>query len=90
MGAAGTDVALETADVALMADDLSVLPFAIGLGRRTRRVIVQNLVVALGVVAVLVPTSILGFASIGTAILLHEGSTLVVVGNSLRLLRYRG
>ncbi len=90
MGAAGTDVALETADVALMADDLSVLPFAIGLGRRTRRVIAQNLVIALGVVAVLVPSSVLGVAGIGTAIVLHEGSTLVVVANALRLLRYRG
>lgn len=89
MGAAGTDVALETADVALMADDLSVLPFAIGLGRQTRRVIAQNLVVALGVVAVLVPSSVLGIAGIGTAIVLHEGSTLAVVGNALRLLRYR-
>ena len=89
MGAAGTDVALETADVALMADDLSVLPFAIGLGRRTRRVIRQNLVVALGVVAVLVPLSILGIAGIGIAIVLHEGSTLGVVANALRLLRYR-
>ena len=66
------------------------MPFAIGLGRRTRRVIAQNLVVALGVVAALVPASVLGIAGIGAAILLHEGSTLVVVGNSLRLLRYRG
>jgi len=89
MGAAGTDVALETADVALMADDLAVLPFAIGLGRETRRIIVQNLVVALGVVAVLVPLSVLGIAGIGAAILLHEGSTLGVVGNALRLLRFR-
>lgn len=88
MGAAGTDVALETADVALMADDLSVLPFAIGLGRRTRAVITQNLVVALGVVAILVPSSVLGIAGIGTAIILHEGSTLAVVANALRLLRY--
>ncbi len=90
MGAAGTDVALETADVALMADDLGVLPFTIGLGRQTRRIVTQNLVVALGVVAVLVPLSILGLASIGLAIVLHEGSTLGVVANALRLLRYRG
>lgn len=90
MGAAGTDVALETADVALMADDLSVLPFAVDLGRRTRRVVTQNLLVALGVVALLVPASLLGLAGIGTAIILHEGSTLAVVGNALRLLRFRG
>jgi Cd2+/Zn2+-exporting ATPase len=87
MGAAGTDVALETADVALMGDDLDALPFTISLGRRTRRIIQQNLVVALGVVAILVPLSISGVAGIGAAIILHEGSTLGVVANALRLLR---
>jgi Cd2+/Zn2+-exporting ATPase len=88
MGAAGTDVALETADVALMADDLDALPFAVELGRRTRRVIRDNLILALGVVAVLVPLSVLGITGIGIAIVLHEGSTLAVVGNALRLLRH--
>lgn len=88
MGAAGSDVALETADVALMADDLAHLPFAVGLSRRTRAIIRQNLVVSLGVVAVLVPATILGLG-IGPAVLAHEGSTLVVVFNALRLLRYR-
>ncbi len=89
MGGAGTDVALETADVALMGDDISRLPFAVGLGRATRRVIQQNLVIALGVIGVLAITSIFGFASIGVAIFFHEGSTLVVVLNSLRLLGYQ-
>ena len=87
MGAAGSDVALETADVALMADDLSQLPFAVGLSRQTRRVITQNLWVALGMVALLVPATIFGL-NIGPAVVLHEGSTLVVVGNALRLLGY--
>jgi Cd2+/Zn2+-exporting ATPase len=87
MGAAGSDAALETADVALMADDLSQLPFAVGLSRQTRRVITQNLWIALGMVAVLVPATIAGL-SIGPAVVLHEGSTLLVVGNALRLLRY--
>lgn len=87
MGAAGSDVALETADVALMADNLSPLPFAVGLSRQTRRVIQQNLWMALGMVAVLVPATILGL-QIGPAVVLHEGSTLLVVGNALRLLRY--
>lgn len=87
MGAAGTDIALETADIALMADDLEALPAAIELGRRTRRIVAQNLVVALGVVALLVPLAITGSVGIGWAIVLHEGSTLVVVGNALRLLR---
>ncbi|MCG2840150.1 heavy metal translocating P-type ATPase [Sandaracinobacter sp. RS1-74] len=88
MGAAGSDVALETADVALMADDLSHLPFAVGLSRHTRGIIRQNLFVSLGVVALLVPATIMGLG-IGPAVLLHEGSTLLVVFNALRLLAYR-
>ncbi|MEC4718450.1 heavy metal translocating P-type ATPase [Noviherbaspirillum sp. CPCC 100848] len=88
MGAAGSDVALETADVALMADDLAQLPFAVGLSRSTSRIIKQNLYVSLGVVAVLIPATIFGL-NIGTAVLFHEGSTLIVVVNALRLLAYR-
>jgi len=88
MGAAGSDVALETADVALMADDLSHLPFAVGLSRHTRSVIRQNVFVSLGVVALLVPATILGLG-IGPAVAVHEGSTLLVVFNALRLLGYR-
>ncbi len=88
MGASGTDVALETADIALMADDLSKLPFAVGLSRRARRIIRQNLTVALGVIALLVTATLAGAATIGIAIVFHEGSTLVVVANALRLLRY--
>jgi Cd2+/Zn2+-exporting ATPase len=88
MGAAGSDVALETADVALMADDLAHLPFAVGLSRQTRGIIRQNVFVSLGVVAFLVPATILGLG-IGPAVAVHEGSTLLVVINALRLLRYR-
>ncbi|MBN8756298.1 MULTISPECIES: heavy metal translocating P-type ATPase [unclassified Variovorax] len=88
MGAAGSDVALETADVALMADDLTQLPFAVGLSRSTSRIIKQNLYVSLGVVAVLIPATIFGL-NIGTAVLFHEGSTLLVVVNALRLLAYK-
>ncbi len=87
MGAAGSDVALETADVALMADDLNHLPFAVGLSRATSRVIRQNLWLSLGIVALLVPSTLLGL-SIGAAVLVHEGSTVVVVFNALRLLAY--
>lgn len=88
MGAAGSDVALETADVALMADDLSHLPFAVGLSRQTSRIIRQNLYLSLGVVAVLLPATILGLG-IGPTVLAHEGSTLVVVINALRLLAFK-
>ncbi len=87
MSAAGSDVALETADVALMADDLNHLPFAVGLSRQTSRIIRQNLWLSLGMVAFLVPATILGL-QLGPAVLLHEGSTLLVVLNALRLLAY--
>ncbi len=88
MGAAGSDVALETADVALMADNLSNLPFAIALSRMTKRIIKQNLWISLGMVAFLVPATIFGLR-MGPAVALHEGSTLVVVLNALRLLAFR-
>lgn len=88
MGAAGSDVALETADVALMADDLRHLPFALGLSRQTSAIIKQNLWASLGVVALLIPATLFGL-NIGAAIVVHEGSTLLVVANALRLLAYR-
>ena len=88
MGAAGSDVALETADVALMADKLSTLPFAIGLSRKTKTIIKQNLWISLGMVVILIPSTIMGL-NIGPAVLAHEGSTLVVVFNALRLLGYK-
>ena len=87
MGAAGSDVALETADIALMADRLDRLPFAVGVARRASRVIRQNLFFSLGIVALLIPATILG-VGIGPAVIAHEGSTLVVVANALLLLAY--
>ncbi|MAK81846.1 heavy metal translocating P-type ATPase [Phenylobacterium sp.] len=87
MGAAGSDVALETADVALMADDLRRLPFAVGLSRQTSAIIKQNLFVSLGMVAFLIPATIFGL-KIGVAVIFHEGSTLLVVANALRLLAF--
>lgn len=89
MGGAGTDVALETADVALMGDELAKLPFAIALGRAARAAIRQNLLISLGVVALLIPATLFGWAGIGVAVLIHEGSTIVVVLNALRLLTFR-
>ncbi len=88
MGAAGSDVALETADVALMGDNLDHLPFVVGLSRQTRRIIRQNLWASLGMVALLIPATIFGMR-MGIAVLFHEGSTLLVVANALRLLAYR-
>ncbi|MFD2915797.1 heavy metal translocating P-type ATPase [Psychroserpens luteus] len=89
MGAAGSDVALETADVALMSDKIENLPFVIGLSRESKRIIKQNIFVSLGVVALLVPITILGLTNIGLAVAFHEGSTIVVVLNALRLLRFK-
>ena len=88
MGGAGTAAALETADVALMADDLGKLPFAVGLARQTRRIIVQNLVASLSVIALLVVATTTGLVGMGAAVAVHEGSTLLVIGNALRLLMF--
>lgn len=87
--AGGSDVALETADVALLADDLAKLPHAIGISRFTRRIVVQNLILALGVIAVLAPMAAMGMTPISAAVLFHEGSTVLVVLNALRILGYR-
>ncbi|MFL0064119.1 heavy metal translocating P-type ATPase [Tenacibaculum maritimum] len=89
MGAAGSDVALETADIALMSDKIEKLPFVIGLSRTSKIIIKQNLWMSLGVVALLIPATLFGVASIGPVVIIHEGSTLLVVLNALRLLRFK-
>ncbi len=89
MGGAGSDVALETADVVLMADDLRNLPFAVALARDATSTIRQNLVISLGVSIVLVIASVFGWVRIAEAVVLHEGSTLLVVANGLRLLGWK-
>jgi Cd2+/Zn2+-exporting ATPase len=85
MGAAGTDVALEVADVVLIRDDLGALAFAVWLSRLARRRVHQNLVFACGVIGVLVLSSFFGLP-LWMGVLGHEGSTLLVVLNGLRLL----
>ncbi|MGH7382723.1 MAG: heavy metal translocating P-type ATPase [Candidatus Methylomirabilales bacterium] len=87
MGGAGTDVALETADVVLMADDLTKLPRALELSRRCRRVILQNLGFAGLVILGLVTSTLIGWMTLPVGVVGHEGSTLLVVLNGLRLLR---
>jgi Zn2+/Cd2+-exporting ATPase len=87
IGAAGTQVAMETADVVLMGHDLTRLAEALRLSHRARRIVIQNLVIALGVICIVAPLAAMGFTSLGLAVLLHEGSTVVVVLNALRLLR---
>lgn len=89
MGGAGTAVALETADVALMGDDLGKLSFAVGLSRATQRIIKQNLVIALGVIGVLILAAIAGVIPLSVAVFFHEGSTVAVALNALRLLGWK-
>lgn len=84
MGAAGTDIALETADVALMSDDLSKLPFAIRLGRATAQTIRVNVAIALGLKAAFVGLAIFGAATLWMAVLADTGASLLVVANGLR------
>lgn len=86
MGAIGTDAALETADVALMSDDLSKLPWLIHHSRRTLRNIQQNITFALGLKLVFIVLTLFGYASLWMAIAADTGATLLVVFNSLRLL----
>jgi Cd2+/Zn2+-exporting ATPase len=90
MGGAGTDVALETADVVLMGDDLSRIPYVLGLGRKTRRTLTVNLAIAFGAIALMVGTILLRGIPLPLAVVGHEGSTVLVSLNGLRLLGYRG
>lgn len=87
MGATGSDVALETADVALMADDLTRLPAVIRLARRALANIRQNIVMSLATIALLVPAALLGYLSLTTG-LCSTKAALLIIGNGLRLLRH--
>ncbi|MBY0009676.1 heavy metal translocating P-type ATPase [Paenibacillus typhae] len=87
MGAAGSDVALETANVVLMNDDITKIPYAITLGSRTSRVIKQNITFALAVIVVLVVSNFSGGLNLPSGVVSHEGSTLLVILSGLRLLR---
>ena len=87
MGTAGSDIALETADVALMADDLAKLTTAIQTGRRTRRIVTQNLALSLVILAVLVPAALFGIVGLAVAVLAHELSELAVILNGTRMAR---
>lgn len=90
MGAAGSPATIETADVALMADDLTKLPYAVRLARRARRTIRFNLALALGLKLVLAIGAVMGVVSLGVAVLVGDmGGSLAVTGNALRLARTR-
>ena len=87
MGVTGTDVALETADIVLTTDELEKIPYAVGLGRQALRVVKQNLILALVMIVVLVTSDLLGWITLPWGVVGHEGSTLLVTLNGLRLLR---
>lgn len=87
MGAAGTDTAIETADVALMDDDLRKIPTFVRLSRATAQVLMQNIVLALGIKAVFLVLTFTGHATMWMAVFADMGASLLVVGNGLRLLR---
>ncbi len=89
LGAAGTDVALETADVVVMGEDLDGLAHAVDLSRRARTIVRQNLAFAVSVMVVLVILALGGWIGLTAGVVGHEGSTVVVVFNGLRLLRAR-
>jgi Cd2+/Zn2+-exporting ATPase len=89
MGAAGSDVAIETADIALLSEDLRRLPWLVSHGRATLRVVRQNIAAALVVKAVFVMLTLLGSASLWAAIAADMGASLLVIVNGLRLARLR-
>ena len=87
MGAAGTDIAIETSDFVLMSDDLAKIPYIIKLSRRTISNIRQNIIVSLLIIAFLVPVAICGWIGLVPGILINEIGGLIVIANGLRLLR---
>lgn len=89
MGAAGSDIALETADIALLSDNIRQIPFAVGLSRKAKQIIKQNLFISLSSIALLIPLAIFNITGIGATVILHEGTTILVILNALRLLGYK-
>ena len=85
MGTAGTDAAIEAADIALMADDLTKVAYALKLGRRARKISSQNIVFSLLILAVLIPSALIGIMTIAAAVFFHETSELLAVANGLRV-----
>ncbi len=84
MGAAGTDAAIEAADIALMADDLNKILLALDYGHKARDVSLQNIVLSIGVLVAMIPLAVLGVIGVATAVLVHEAAELLAVANGLR------
>lgn len=89
MGAVGSATAIETADIALMSDDLKKLPYTLRLSRRTLKTVRENVFFSLGVIAALVVSTLLGQMKLSLGVFGHEGSALIVIANGMRLLRFK-
>lgn len=87
MGTAGTDAAIEAADVALVGDDLKSVCYSINLGKRARWISRQNIAFSLLILALLIPAALIGILSPAMAVTFHETSELLAVGNGLRVAR---
>jgi Cd2+/Zn2+-exporting ATPase len=84
MGAVGADAAIEAADIALMADDLLKVEEVLRLGRKARRVSMQNIVFSILILAVMIPLAVFGILGVAVTVLVHEASELLAVANGLR------
>ena len=89
MGAMGTDVAIETADVALMGEDLRHLPQTLAHARRARRIMLQNVGFSLLIIGVLIPLAALGVLGLATVVIVHESAEVLVILNAIRAARVR-
>ena len=87
MGVGGTDVAIEAADIAIMGDHLTHLPALIGHARRTRTIMIQNLVMSGLIIAALIPIAATGVLGLGAVVAVHEVAEIIVIGNALRARR---
>lgn len=85
MGAVGTDAAIEAADVALMADDLGKVLFALELGKKSGKISLQNLIFSILILVLLIPSALIGIMTVGVAVFIHEISELLAVANGLRV-----
>ncbi len=85
----GTDIAMETADVVLIKDDLTMIPFSIGLSKKMKRIIVANVIFAISVIVLLIVANLFQAINLPIGVIGHEGSTILVILNGLRLLMYR-
>jgi Cd2+/Zn2+-exporting ATPase len=84
MGVAGSDAAIEAADLALMADDLRKIPLALAIGSSVRRVSRQNVVLSIAVLVAMIPAAVMGLIGVTTAVIVHEAAELLAVANGLR------